>query len=111
MLFKEYERKVIVMIDEYDVPLQKAVVAKEPYYNKMLEIIRKLSVSTFKQGSTPGFTRALKLAVLEIPSRYSLPIPTTSRPWHQQNPRPQKDRELQHILIKEFNPSSPRKNY
>ena len=40
MLFSEYARKVIVMIDEYDVPLQKAVVAEEPYYNKMLEIIR-----------------------------------------------------------------------
>ena len=43
MLFKEYERKVIVMIDEYDVPLHKAVVAEDPYYNKMLEIIRKIT--------------------------------------------------------------------
>ena len=43
MLFKECERKVIVMIDEYDVPLHKAVVAEDPYYNKMLEIIRKIT--------------------------------------------------------------------
>ena len=49
MLFKEYERKVIVMIDEYDVPLQKAVVAEEPYYNKMLEIITRVSENYFSK--------------------------------------------------------------
>ena len=35
MLFREYGKKVIVILDEYDVPLQKAVVAEEPYYNKI----------------------------------------------------------------------------
>jgi len=66
MLFKEYERKVIVMIDEYDVPLQKAVVAEEPYYNKMLEIIRKISVSTFKQGSIPWLYKGIVTGCLRI---------------------------------------------
>ena len=41
MLQKEFDRKVIVLIDEYDVPLQKAVIAKEPYYEEMLNIIKK----------------------------------------------------------------------
>ena len=66
MLFKEYKRKVIVMIDEYDVPLQKAVVAEEPYYNKMLEIIRKISVSTFKQGSIPWLYKGIVTGCLRI---------------------------------------------
>jgi len=54
------------MIDEYDVPLQKAVVAEEPYYNKMLEIIRKISVSTFKQGSTPWLYKGIVTGCLRI---------------------------------------------
>jgi len=66
MLFKEYDRKVIVMIDEYDVPLQKAVVAEEPYYNKMLEIIRKLSVSTFKQSPDPWLYKGIVTGCLRI---------------------------------------------
>jgi hypothetical protein len=66
MLFTEYARKVIVMIDEYDVPLQKAVVAEEPYYNKMLEIIRKISVSTFKQGSIPWLYKGIVTGCLRI---------------------------------------------
>ena len=53
MLHREYKRKVLVIIDDYDVPLQKAVEAEEPYYDKMLEIIRQLSVSTFKQDGDP----------------------------------------------------------
>ena len=66
MLYKEYERKVIVMIDEYDVPLQKAVVAKEPYYDEMLEIIRKISVSTFKQSPDPWLYKGIVTGCLRI---------------------------------------------
>jgi len=66
MLFTEFDRKVIVMIDEYDVPLQKAMVAEEPYYNKMLEIIRKISVTTFKQGSTPWLYKGIVTGCLRI---------------------------------------------
>lgn len=57
MLFKEYGKQILVMIDEYDVPLQKAVIAKHPYYDEMLDIIKKISVTTFKQNPavTAGF--------------------------------------------------------
>ena len=36
LLYQEFARKVIVIIDEYDVPLQKAAVAETPYYNKIV---------------------------------------------------------------------------
>ena len=52
MLYREYGRKVIVIIDEYDVPLQKAVIAKEPYYDEMLNIIRILSGNIFKKAKS-----------------------------------------------------------
>ncbi len=66
MLFKEYERPVIVMIDEYDVPLQKAVVAKEPYYEEMLEIIKQISISTFKQDPDPWLYKGIVSGCLKI---------------------------------------------
>ena len=66
MLFREYGRQVIVMIDEYDVPLQKAVVAKEPYYDEMLEIVRKISVSTFKQNPDPWLYKGIITGCLRI---------------------------------------------
>ena len=66
MLFREYGKKVIVILDEYDVPLQKAVVAEEPYYNKMLEIIRKISVSTFKQNPDPWLYKGIVSGCLRI---------------------------------------------
>ena len=66
MLYREYGRKILVIIDEYDVPLQKAVIAKEPYYDDMLEIIRKISVTTFKQNPDPWLYKGIVSGCLRI---------------------------------------------
>ncbi|MBO6258493.1 MAG: AAA family ATPase [Succinivibrio sp.] len=66
MLFKEYQRKIIVIIDEYDVPLQKAVIAKEPYYDEMLDIVRQISVTTFKQDPDPWLYKGIVSGCLRI---------------------------------------------
>ena len=88
MLYREYGRKVIVIIDEYDVPLQKAVIAKEPYYDDMLNIIRTLSGNIFKKDNEPwlykgivsGCLRIAHQGVLESPIRVSLLMPITLPP-------------------------------
>ena len=66
MLFREYGKQVLVLIDEYDVPLQKAVIAKEPYYDEMLEIVRKISVTTFKQNPDPWLYKGIVTGCLRI---------------------------------------------
>ena len=66
LLFKEYEKKVIVIIDEYDVPLQKAVSAQTPYYDKMLELIKQISVNTFKQEADPWLYKGVISGCLKI---------------------------------------------
>ncbi|WP_164954298.1 AAA family ATPase [Succinivibrio dextrinosolvens] len=45
-LYRIYNKKVIVIIDEYDVPLQKATA--NGYYNEMLNVIRGMFESVFK---------------------------------------------------------------
>ena len=66
MLYKEYGRKVIIIIDEYDVPLQKAVIAKEPYYDDMLSIIRTLSGNIFKKDNEPWLYKGIVSGCLRI---------------------------------------------
>ncbi|MBO6258729.1 MAG: AAA family ATPase, partial [Succinivibrio sp.] len=66
MLYKEYGRKVLVIIDEYDVPLQKAVIAREPYYEEMLDIIRTLSGNTFKKDNEPWLYKGIISGCLRI---------------------------------------------
>ena len=66
LLFKEYEKKVIVIIDEYDVPLQKAVSAQTHYYDKMLELIKQISVNTFKQEADPWLYKGVISGCLKI---------------------------------------------
>ena len=66
MLYKEYGRKVIVIIDEYDVPLQKAVIAKEPYYDSMLNIIRTLSGNIFKKDNEPWLYKGIVSGCLRV---------------------------------------------
>lgn len=66
MLHKEFDRQVIVMIDEYDVPLQKATVAAEPYYDRMLDLIKKLSGNTFKQNPDPWLYKGLVTGCLKV---------------------------------------------
>lgn len=45
-LYKEFRKKTIVIVDEYDVPLQKATV--QGYYNDILGIVRGLFSKVFK---------------------------------------------------------------
>ncbi|MBQ7738601.1 MAG: AAA family ATPase [Desulfovibrionaceae bacterium] len=66
ILYKEYSRKVMIFIDEYDVPLQKSLTAKEPYYDKMLAIIRDISSQTFKPGRVEWLYRGLVTGCLKI---------------------------------------------
>ena len=73
MLFKEYGRKILVILDEYDVPLQKSIIAKEPYYDRMLEIIRQISVHTFKQNPDQWLFKGIVTGCLKIAhQRYPL---------------------------------------
>ncbi len=48
-LYKTYGRKTIVIVDEYDVPLQKATV--HGYYQKLLGVIRGMFSKVFKTNS------------------------------------------------------------
>lgn len=66
MLYKEFGRKVIVIIDEYDVPLQKAVTAKNPYYDDMLGIIRTISGNTFKKDNLTWLYKGIVSGCLRI---------------------------------------------
>ena len=66
MLYQEYGRKVLIIIDEYDVPLQKSYVAKEPYYDQMLEIIRGISGAIFKKDSKPWLLKCIVTWRLKI---------------------------------------------
>ncbi len=47
-------------------PLQKAVVAKEPYYDEMLSIIRSISISVFKQQGNPWLYKGIVTGCLKI---------------------------------------------
>ena len=66
MLYKEYGRKVIILIDEYDVPLQRSVSAKEPYYDKMLELLRDIMSLTFKPDSDEWLYSGILVGCLKI---------------------------------------------
>ncbi|SPT67952.1 Predicted AAA-ATPase [Anaerobiospirillum thomasii] len=66
LLHRHYGRQVLILIDEYDVPLQKAVIAKEPYYDEMLAIIRDISVNTFKQDPDPWLYKGIVTGCLRI---------------------------------------------
>ena len=66
MLYREYDRQVLILIDEYDVPLQKSVTAPQPYYDDMLEIIRKLCVTTFKQVRDPWLLKGIVTGCLRV---------------------------------------------
>ena len=63
LLKKAFNKKAIILIDEYDVPLQKAQAGG--YYDKMLEIIRGIMSSALKTNSSMemGFvTGCLRIA-------------------------------------------------
>lgn len=50
LLHKHYNQKVIILIDKYDVPLDKAY--QSGYYNKMAELIRNLFQQTLKTNDS-----------------------------------------------------------
>ena len=66
MLYEEYNRRVIVLIDEYDVPLQKSIMAEELYYDKMLSIISAISSTTFKSDGEDWLHTCIATACLNI---------------------------------------------
>ena len=63
MLYAEYEKEAVIIIDEYDVPLQKAKV--NGYYDKMLKVIRGMLGKALKSNNSlaKGFvTGCLRIA-------------------------------------------------
>ena len=63
MLFAEYNRGAFIIVDEYDVPLQKATVNN--YYDKMLDVVRHMLGNAFKTNNSmeKGFvTGCLRIA-------------------------------------------------
>ena len=46
LLYKHYGKKVVILLDEYDVPLRYAFV--NDYYDRMLEVVRSMMSSAFK---------------------------------------------------------------
>lgn len=67
LLEKHYEKKVILLIDEYDVPLSKA--NEQGYYNKMVFLMRNLLQQVLKTNSSLYFavlTGCLRVAKQSI---------------------------------------------
>jgi hypothetical protein len=52
-LKKHYNREVVILIDEYDVPLESAYTKQ--YYDKMLELIRSMFSSSLKDNNALAF--------------------------------------------------------
>ncbi len=63
MLYDEYGRKAVIIVDEYDVPLQKAKV--NGYYDEMLDVVRDMLGNALKTNNSmeKGFvTGCLRIA-------------------------------------------------
>ena len=52
-LYKYYNKKVIILIDEYDVPLDYAY--RSGYYDDMVELVRTLFGAAFKTNDSLEF--------------------------------------------------------
>jgi hypothetical protein len=50
-----YGKKAVILIDEYDVPLEASFYAKEPYYDKMVTFIRTLFGNAMKTNPSLDF--------------------------------------------------------
>ena len=67
MLFDEYGRKAVIIVDEYDVPLQKAKV--NGYYDEMLDVVDDMLGNALKTNNSmeKGFvTGCLRIAFQSI---------------------------------------------
>ena len=63
LLYKHYNKKAIILIDEYDVPLAKASV--RGYYNQMVDVIRGMLGSVLKTNSY--LEKAVLTGCLRVP--------------------------------------------
>ena len=69
LIEKHHKIKPVLLIDEYDVPLQESWYAKERYYDKMIRFIRNLLSSALKtnfsiyKGILTGVTRVSKESI------------------------------------------------
>lgn len=61
-LAKYYNKKVIILLDEYDTPMQEAYVIG--YRNELADFIRNLFNSTFKEN--PYLERALMTGITRV---------------------------------------------
>ncbi len=61
-LMRYYEQKVLILLDEYDTPLQEAYV--NGYWKELVEFIRKLFNSTFK--TNPYMERAIMTGITRV---------------------------------------------
>ncbi len=61
-LFRYYGKKVIILLDEYDTPMQEAYVGG--YWDEMVELIRGLLNSTFK--TNPYLERAIMTGITRV---------------------------------------------
>ena len=66
---QHYGKEVIVLLDEYDVPVAKA--SSNGYYEEMLEVIRSMVGMAFKDN--PSLKFAVISAVSRLPKRVFLP--------------------------------------
>lgn len=69
LLEKHYHQKVVVLIDEYDVPLAKAY--ENGYYDEMILLIRNLFGNVLKTNDSLAF--AVLTGCLRIARKASLP--------------------------------------
>ncbi|WP_418967184.1 AAA family ATPase [Butyribacter intestini] len=62
ILYRKFEKKVIILLDEYDTPMQEAYV--NGYWNELVDFIRSLFNSTFK--TNPYLERAVMTGITRI---------------------------------------------
>lgn len=62
MLYKYYEKKVIILIDEYDTPMQEAYL--HGYWDEMMQLMRSLFNAAFK--TNPYLERALLTGITRV---------------------------------------------
>ena len=83
MLEKRYGKKVIILLDEYDTPLQEAYIGG--YWNEMVAFIRSLFNATFKtnpaleRGLMTGITRVSKESIFSDLNNIEVVTTTSSK--------------------------------
>lgn len=87
LLYKHYGKKVIMLIDEYDVPLDKAF--EKGYYDRMVELIRNLFQQALKTNDYLYFavlTGCLRISKESIFTGLNIfKVFTVTDVWHDEN--------------------------